>query len=604
MMLTKVFLFINLFLICSLGHAQYILPATQQALDTLDQLQLRNKPLDAFDALEKAIRNTDSPADLAYLYAHQSGMYVAMDSLLKGKRLLDLSMENAEKSKNPHAKAIAYRAKAYLSNMLNLPDAVVEDALRGLKYVEDNNDDLLTKYYLYYLLYSAYSKWDDEEKMEKYIRICQQYAILVNNINLQANVNNGMSSMFLARYKASGQQNLLDSSYHYLNNALTLYQRSPDKVSGNTSVITCINLANYYLEFSATDLVTRRQKAFQYLRLAEEKLQNKEASSEKWINVFGIKSGFAKKQGDLVLAEQYLVQGLSQLMSSNGNHFKLEYAVNKDLTDIALKKNNLKTALAYQQRAESLLKKSFDAQQLFNAQKLEIQYETEKKDQQLKLLREREGFRKKQNYLYGGIAVALLFGLIFMFASYHFKLKYSIEREKQLVREKEDAEHQSALQLKIEKEEQARLRAEQELLHLKRQQLEKEALANSLIIEHKNDMLKQIQGKIQDGDAADVKKLLKEEMLLRADFEDVKMQIQQLHPTFFNQLTEKAVQKLTALDLKYCAYIYLQMTTKQIAQALHVEPQSVRMFKYRLKQKFGLGKDVDLEKFLIDLNAN
>lgn len=85
---------------------------------------------------------------------------------------------------------------------------------------------------------------------------------------------------------------------------------------------------------------------------------------------------------------------------------------------------------------------------------------------------------------------------------------------------------------------------------------------------------------------------------MRADFEDIKMQIQELHPTFFNQLSDKAVQKLTALDLKYCAYIYLQMTTKQIAQVLHVEPQSVRMFKYRLKQKFGLGKDVDLEVFL------
>src|SRR5690606_22222207 len=131
-------------------------------------------------------------------------------------------------------------------------------------------------------------------------------------------------------------------------------------------------------------------------------------------------------------------------------------------------------------------------------------------DQQLKLLEEREAFRKKQNYLYGGIAAALLFGLVFMFVSYHFRLRYAIEREKKLQKEKEDAEYQTALQLQIEKEEQARLKAEQELLHLKREQLEKEALANSLIIEHKNEMLKQIQGKIQDGEAGDIQKLLKE----------------------------------------------------------------------------------------------
>lgn len=601
----KLFLFVCLFLLCSFSHAQYILQSTRQTLDEVEQLQLDNETQKAIERLENAVSSTSSPDDLAYLYAYQSSLYISLDSLLIGKRLLDLSLENAEKSEKGTSKAVAYRARAYLNNILNIPDAVVKDALAGLKFVEGNEEDLITKYHLNYLLYGAYSKWGDSEKMERYIRNGQQYAIRAHNINLQVNVNNGISSMYLARYRKTGERNLRDSSYRYLNNAFALYQQHPEKVSGNTFVITCINLANYYLDSSSDNLAEREKQAFQYLQLAEEKLANNEASSEKWINVFGIKSGFAKKKGNLTRAEQYLLQGLSQLMSVNVNHFRLEYAVNKDLADIAQKKNDIKAALTYQQRAEELLKKSFDAQQLFNAQKLEIQYETEKKDQQLKLLEEREVFRKKRNYLYGGIAIALLFGLTFMFVSYHFRLKYAVEREKKLAKEKEDTAQQAALQLKIEKEEQARLKAEQELLHLKRQQLEKEALANSLIIEHKNDMLKQIHGKIQGGgEAGDIQKLLKEELLLRADFDDVKMQIQQLHPTFFNQLTEKAAQKLTPLDLKYCAYIYLQMTTKQIAQALHVEPQSVRMFKYRLKQKFGLGKDVDLEKFLRNLSSN
>ena len=185
-----------------------------------------------------------------------------------------------------------------------------------------------------------------------------------------------------------------------------------------------------------------------------------------------------------------------------------------------------------------------------------------------------------------------------MFRAYHYKLRYSIQREKQLAKEKEDAEQTAAMQVLFEKEEQARLKAEQDLLELKHQQLQKEALANSLLIDHKNDMLKQIKHKIQAGDAQDINKLLKDEALLTADFEDIKWQIQQLHPTFFQQLMERATQKLTALDLRYCAYLYLQMSTKQIAQVLHVEAQSVRMFKYRLKQKFGLPKESDLEEFL------
>ncbi|MBE7638764.1 hypothetical protein GUB10_00315 [Salegentibacter sp. BLCTC] len=217
------------------------------------------------------------------------------------------------------------------------------------------------------------------------------------------------------------------------------------------------------------------------------------------------------------------------------------------------------------------------------------------------MLKERETFQKRQNYLYGGIAIALLFGLVFMFVSYHFKLKYSIEREEKLKREKEESEHRANLKLKFEKEEQSRLKAEQELLNIKQQQLEKESLANSLLIEYKNDMLQQIKSNIQEGDTKKIQKLLKEEMLLAADFENIKTQIQKVHPDFFNQLNALAVKKLTPLDLKYCTYLYLKMTTKQIAQALHIEPQSVRMFKYRLKQKFGLSKDIDLDDFLANL---
>ncbi|MFD2556600.1 hypothetical protein [Sphingobacterium tabacisoli] len=595
----KYVLFATLILLCCKRiSAQHVQPNTQKILDKLDQLQLQNEKQDAISILEAGIKSTTSPADLAYLYAYQSSIYTAMDSLLLSKRSCDLSLESAEQSQKNTSLAVAYRAKAFLNNALNLPDAVVQDALYALKLVEKNEEDLSTQYHLNYLLYGAYSKWDDSEKMEHYIRQARYYAIKANNINLQTNVNNGLSSMYLARYKKNKERNLLDSSYHYLNRSFALLEKQPDKLSVNTYLITCINLANYYLEHSSESVAYRQQKAFEYLGLAEQKLLDSDAFADKWGNIFGIKSGFAKQKGDLELAEEYLLQGLSRLMSSNGSYFRLEYAINRDLADIALKKQDFRSALTYQQRAEDLLKKSFNEQQLFNAQKLEVQYETEKKDRELELLTERENFRKRQNYLYGGVAVALLFGLLFMFVSYHFRLRYSIEREKQLTQEKEDQAQQAAMQLRLEKEERARLKAEQELLDLRRQQLEKEALANSLIIDRKNDTLKQIQDKIERGEAKHIQKLIKEEMLLQTDFEDIKMQIQELHPDFLNRMNEKAIQKLTPLDLKYCTYLYLKMSTKQIAQALHIEPHSVRMFKYRLKQKFGLGKEDDLESFL------
>lgn len=407
--------------------------------------------------------------------------------------------------------------------------------------------------------------------------------------------------MFLAEYAHSRDRSSLDSAIHYLRKSFAIQHENPTKVSGNTFAITCINLANFYLQYAAEPVAQRKEQAYYYLGFCEKALNDNRASTDKWMNVYGIKSGFAKLENNLPLAEQYLLEALRILVSNDGNFYRQEYTINKDLSEIALERGEFEKALQYQQRAEAASKNLFDQQQVFNAQKLEIQFETEKKNEQLEYLTEIAEYRKTQSYLYGGLAIALLLGFTFMFSSYHFRLHYSLEREKKLAQEKEDAEKQSMMQLQFEKEERARLKAEQELSDLKRQQLEKEALANTLIIEHKNEMLKQIKDTLKEGDPNNVRKLLREKSLLNTDFEDVKGHIQQLHPDFFKQLTEIAIQKLTPLDLKYCAYIHLQMTTKQIAQVLHVEPQSVRMFKYRLKQKFDLGKGTDLEKFLLNL---
>ena len=95
-----------------------------------------------------------------------------------------------------------------------------------------------------------------------------------------------------------------------------------------------------------------------------------------------------------------------------------------------------------------------------------------------------------------------------------------------------------------------------------------------------------------------MQKILREEMVLDNDFERAKTQIQQVHPDFFNLINDKAQKKLTVLDLKLCAYLYLKMDTRQIAQLMNIEAKSVRMSRYRIKQKLGLEKDDDLYIFL------
>ncbi|HEX7757496.1 MAG TPA: hypothetical protein VF421_19255, partial [Niabella sp.] len=165
------------------------------------------------------------------------------------------------------------------------------------------------------------------------------------------------------------------------------------------------------------------------------------------------------------------------------------------------------------------------------------------------------------------------------------------------------------LQSQLRAEEAARLYAEQQLLKAQQEQLQKELLAGTLQVEHKNELLYKLKEKlsIHPGSEAVVKQLdriVHEEALLDEDFEKIKSAFKDVHPQFFDRLQQKADGKLTSLDLKYCAYIYMKLSGKQIAALLHIEPKSVRMGKYRIKQKLGLGKEVVLEEYMNEMKAS
>ena len=70
----------------------------------------------------------------------------------------------------------------------------------------------------------------------------------------------------------------------------------------------------------------------------------------------------------------------------------------------------------------------------------------EKKEQEVQTLKERAENQRKQKLLYIGLGIFGFLGAFFMFRSYHFRLRYSLEREKQLATEKNiTSQHQEAL---------------------------------------------------------------------------------------------------------------------------------------------------------------
>jgi DNA-binding CsgD family transcriptional regulator len=72
---------------------------------------------------------------------------------------------------------------------------------------------------------------------------------------------------------------------------------------------------------------------------------------------------------------------------------------------------------------------------------------------------------------------------------------------------------------------------------------------------------------------------------------------EQVHETFFNKLNA-LFPDLTPNDRRLCAFLKLNMSTKDIALLTNRSPRSIESARYRLKKKFGLGAEEDILHFL------
>jgi FixJ family two-component response regulator len=72
----------------------------------------------------------------------------------------------------------------------------------------------------------------------------------------------------------------------------------------------------------------------------------------------------------------------------------------------------------------------------------------------------------------------------------------------------------------------------------------------------------------------------------------------QAHENFFKRL-KTAYPDLTQSDLKLCAYLKLNLTSKEIAPLLNISFRGVETRRYRLRKRLSLESDENLVSFIV-----
>lgn len=84
------------------------------------------------------------------------------------------------------------------------------------------------------------------------------------------------------------------------------------------------------------------------------------------------------------------------------------------------------------------------------------------------------------------------------------------------------------------------------------------------------------------------------------DWEQFAVHFDEVHRNFLAVLKSE-FPVLSVTDLKLCAYLRLNLSSKEIAQSLNITVKGVEVSRYRLRKKLNLSKDVHLTDFLLQL---
>ena len=196
-----------------------------------------------------------------------------------------------------------------------------------------------------------------------------------------------------------------------------------------------------------------------------------------------------------------------------------------------------------------------------------------------------------------------------------------IEKEKEKIKNKKDRE----IKEQREKYQQESLVAEQEIIRLKNEKLEievernktelesksKELAAIAMQITSKNEILNQIKTKLEriqqkmiheqsKKQVEGVIKTIKSDMLHEDDWEKFEMHFDQVHEDFLKKIRLN-YPALTPKDLRLCAYLRMNLSSKEIAPLLNISVRGVEISRYRLRKKFDIDRVENLIDFLMNI---
>lgn len=486
-------------------------------------------------------------------------LYLRKKDIKKAKKAIENAKELLTKVKDIEAQAFYYYALWKFQNFID--DINYQASLLKSFQLFEKTDN-----YYFATINAVYLSYLPEKVDESLMKKALKFAALSKN-------NDAYLEAYLCKSSYLNEKYLEEKTEKNKKIAISCYLKTLE-FSKNKNVLNISNVATANLNY-ANFLVSINEKSDKIFLYLNEVifLSRKYNIMATYRNSYGIKGLILSNEGELNEAEKNFQEGIAYLdkMPFRDDETKLTFYNN--LKEISLKKQDYKKYADYDSECLKLANSIKESQENVMIHKAIAKYELQSKDEKITLL-------SKENKLMMWLGITSLLVLLISILLYFYH--YKLNKTKQLLVE------ETKIKLKKEKE-----------------QVQKELMNSILHIEKKNEILTNLKEKLTSLQVLNstpsntaILKIIDDGILVDDDFEKFKDNFNIVYPEFFQKLQDKAQNSLTQLDLKYCGFMLMKLSNKEIASQMNVEPKSIRMARYRIKQKLQLTKEDDLDSFI------
>jgi tetratricopeptide (TPR) repeat protein len=337
--------------------------------------------------------------------------------------------------------------------------------------------------------------------------------------------------------------------------------------------------------------------AFAHFRLAEEAFQQNH-SQKQLVNLYHKMAAVSESAGESIPSASYRRRALN--LARKNEFFQKQIEL---LTDFLSDSRNYtpEEKIAFYRQLDSLRQILFSKEIEQALYRSELKLENSQYKQSLlaaSLALKKAVLVRNVSFAMGGMSLLLLLSLFYRYLD-HKRSNARLLRQQEIIHNQE----MDVAGLKAEK-----IRAEmRHNLEMKQREL----ITKVAFLQQKNDQLKRFRKEIelltamlQDNGLKKQFKNLQTEIqnAVQQDegWDEFQKQFIEIHPGFFENLTRQFPQ-LHNIDLKMCAFLKMNLNTKEIATLTGLSIRAVENRRYRLRKKLNLTNDQDISQFILEL---